>query len=150
MNHDEYFKERLDDQIAWYDAKSGHNQRAYKRLKIFEIIAATSIPLLSGALKPGDHSYLWVGALGASIAICSGISALFKFHELWIEYRSVAETLRRHRFLFLTGARPYHEADAFAVLVEAVEGLLAKESASWSGLNKPKAQPSAAKKADPA
>lgn len=141
MNHDEYLQQRLDDQIAWYDAKSQHNQKSYKRLKAFEIIAASAIPLLAGALKSSSQGYLWVGVLGASIAVCSGLSALFKFHELWIEYRSVAESLRRHRFLFLTKARPYHEADAFSILVESVEALLANENASWSSLNRPKSQP---------
>jgi len=143
MNQDEYLKQRLDDQIAWHDAKSQQNQKSYKRLRAFELTAASAIPLLSGALKSDELGYLWVGALGASIAICSGVLALFKFHELWIEYRSVAETLRRHRFLFVTKARPYHEADAFTTLVEAVEGVLAKQSASWSDLNKSKSQPPA-------
>ena len=36
--------ERLEDQIAWYDLKSQHAARAYKRVKIVEILAAASIP----------------------------------------------------------------------------------------------------------
>jgi hypothetical protein len=141
MDHQEYIEKRLDDQIAWYDAKSQQNQKAYKRMRIFEIVAASAIPLLTGAPKLGDYALVLVGVLGASIAVCSGVSALFKFHELWIEYRTIAETLRHHRFLFLTQSRPYHEGNAFAILVEAVEGVISKENSSWNSFNKPKSQP---------
>ena len=33
----EYFEQRLDDQIEWYDRKSSVNQAAYKRLRLIEI-----------------------------------------------------------------------------------------------------------------
>ena len=38
--------ERLEDQISWYDRKSGSNQRIYKRIKVTEIVAAAVIPFL--------------------------------------------------------------------------------------------------------
>ena len=141
MKPDEYIAQRLDDQITWYDKKSGYNQRAYKRLRIFEIVAASAIPLLSGAHALGNHGALLVGVLGAAIAICSAVSALSKFHELWLEYRTIAETLRHHKYLYLTESRPYHQADAFALLVEAVEGVISKENSSWNSLNRNKGKP---------
>jgi len=36
--------ERLDDQIGWYDRKSGANQRLYKLLKLLEIAIAAALP----------------------------------------------------------------------------------------------------------
>jgi hypothetical protein len=75
-----------------------------------------------------------VGILGAMIAVCSRVAGLFKIHELWIEYRTVTEALRVQKFLFLTRARPYHESNAFPVLVETVEGILAKENAGWRSI----------------
>ncbi|MDH3287817.1 MAG: DUF4231 domain-containing protein [Betaproteobacteria bacterium] len=44
----EYLEQRLDDQINWYSKKSAANQAAHKRLRLIEIIAAASIPLLAG------------------------------------------------------------------------------------------------------
>jgi len=146
MNQQEYIEQRLDNQIAWYDARSQTNQRAYRRVRIFEIIAASAIPLLSAGDRLGNYAGVVVGVLGASIAICTGVSALFKFHELWIEYRTIAETLRHHRFLFLTQSRPYHEASAFSILVDAVEGVISKENSSWGSFNKPVNQPSSDEK----
>ena len=48
MNQDDYIKDRVDGQIEWYDRKSGTNQRWFRWLRIVEIIAAASIPLLVG------------------------------------------------------------------------------------------------------
>jgi hypothetical protein len=142
MNPQDYIKGRLDDQLAWYDAKSQYNQKAYKRLKTFEIVAASAIPLLSGAPE-FKAKYFVIGALGAAIAVCAGISGLYKFHELWMEYRAAAESLRHHRFLFLTQAPPYQGENAFTLLVEAVEGVISKERSSWNGLQKPQSEPPA-------
>ena len=135
MDQQEYLEQRVDDQIAWYDRKSQSSQTAYKRLKVFEIVAAASIPIMAGL--PAQPWQLIAGVVGALIAVCSGVSGLFKFHELWIEYRAVAEILRRHRFLFLTKAAPYQGEDAFALFVDAVEGAIAKENSSWAANRRP-------------
>ncbi len=139
MDQQEYIDTRLDDQINWYDKKSQWNQKFYKRLRIFEIVAASSIPLLTGFINKQENSWhIVVGILGALIAIFSGVAALYKFHELWIEYRTVSETLRHHKYLFLTKSRPYHEENPFPLLVDAVEGIISKENSNWSSFNKPK------------
>jgi hypothetical protein len=140
MDARQYIEERLDGQIGWYDRKSQSNQKAYQRLKLFELMAASSIPLLSGLIKPDTPWHIVVGVLGAMIAVCSGIAGMFKFHELWIEYRTVTEALRHQRFLFLTRSRPYHDADAFPALVETVEGILARENASWGRFHRSKTE----------
>ena len=46
MNIENYFKERLEDQINWYDKKSNKNQRWFKFLRILEIILSALIPLI--------------------------------------------------------------------------------------------------------
>ena len=49
---DDATMKRLDDQIGWYDGKSGTNQRCYKSLKVIVFIVAALIPLLSGVQVP--------------------------------------------------------------------------------------------------
>lgn len=39
--------DRMEDQIFWYDRKSLSNQRAYKRIKIAQLAAAATIPLIA-------------------------------------------------------------------------------------------------------
>lgn len=46
MNDSEFIEQRVDDQIEWYCAKSGWNQRCFKRLRILEMICAASIPFV--------------------------------------------------------------------------------------------------------
>ena len=63
MEQDEYLKNRLDDQIDWYDRKSVQNQKWFKRLQVISIIAAASIPFLSGyitetTLIPVSYTHL--------------------------------------------------------------------------------------------
>ncbi|MEN8175826.1 MAG: SLATT domain-containing protein [Pseudomonadota bacterium] len=48
MDENDYITRRVDDQIAWYDNKSVWNQRIYKRLRIIEILCASTIPLIAG------------------------------------------------------------------------------------------------------
>ncbi len=142
MDQQAYLAERLENQIDWYDAKSQWNQKWYKRLKVFEITAAALIPLLTGFMHQQDGIwYIIVGVLGSLIAICSGIAAVYKFQELWLDYRNVAETLRQHKFLFLTKANPYQNDNAFPLLVEAVEAIIAKENSNWRNVQKTTEKP---------
>jgi hypothetical protein len=46
MGQDMYIKERLEDQIAWYDKKSQRNQKWFERLRAIALIAGASIPFL--------------------------------------------------------------------------------------------------------
>jgi hypothetical protein len=45
MNEEEYIGNRLEDQINWYDKKSIWHQKWFKRLQVYQIIAAVLIPV---------------------------------------------------------------------------------------------------------
>ena len=132
MNEDEYITDRLDDQIIWYDKKSQTNQRWFKCLRIFEIISAAIIPFLAGIGSSIPYYSVIIGALGVIIAVSAGVSAIYKFHENWIEYRTTSETLKHEKYLFQTKCPPYHQEDSFCRLVQRVEGLISKENSQWS------------------
>lgn len=132
MDVEQYLTERLDDQITWYDRKSGWNQQLHKRLRLVEVIAAASIPFLTGFIA--DFSFMThvVAVVGVAIAVISGSFSVFKFQENWIEYRTTAETLKRQKYLFLTQTSPYDSEAAFQILVETVEGLISEENSKWT------------------
>ena len=69
MNQEDYIKDRVDGQIEWYDRKSGMNQRWFRWLRIVEIIAAASIPLLVGYADSITEFKVVVGILGLLIAV---------------------------------------------------------------------------------
>ncbi len=141
LNQEEYLKERLDSQIEWYDRKSRWHQGWYKRLRFMEILAAASIPFLTGYITDATPDMkIVVGGLGVIIAVVSGAVALFKFQEHWLQYRTTAESLKHHRYLFLTKTAPYDRENSFNLLVESIEGLISKENSSWASYIKEKAK----------
>ncbi|MCP4117623.1 MAG: DUF4231 domain-containing protein [Desulfobacteraceae bacterium] len=129
---EDFLKNRLDDQIDWYSTKSQTNQKYFKRLRLLEIVAAALIPFLAGIGSSMPCYSVIIGALGVIIAVSAGSSALYKFHENWIEYRTTAETLKHEKYLYQTRCSPYDKDDAFCRLVQRVEGLISKENSQWS------------------
>ncbi|MDH3443607.1 MAG: DUF4231 domain-containing protein [Deltaproteobacteria bacterium] len=131
MNPEEYLKNRVDDQIQWYDRKSASNQRWFRRLRIVEIVAAALIPLL--AVYPGlDELRIVVAFLGLVIAVIAGVLGLFQFQENWTTFRSTSESLKQEKYLFLTKTEPYHQKDPFPLFVQRVEGMMSKERSAWA------------------
>ena len=134
MNAEEYIKQRLDDQINWYDKRSTASQRRYKGLRILEIVVASTIPLLAGfSTDAVPFLKIAAGLAGVIVAVVSGLLALNQYQENWIEYRTTCESLRHHKYRFLTGAEPYSDqGDAFGHLVNNSEDLISKENTNWA------------------
>lgn len=119
--------DHLQDQIEWYDLKSGINQKAFKYLKIFTIAAAALVPVLA-KVQP------WVtAALGVFIVITEGLQQVNQYHSNWIAYRSTCEALKHEKFLYLGHAGMYAAADnPHALLAERIESLVSQEHAKWA------------------
>jgi len=120
--------QRLEDEIAWYDAKSGENQRRFKVLKGIQLIAAAVIPV---AATFGAHPAV-AAALGALIVVVEGFQQLNQYQQNWTLYRSNAEALKHEKFLFLARAGPYANSEnGVALLADRIEGLISQEHAKW-------------------
>lgn len=133
MTEDEYLEQRLEDQLNWYERKSSYYQVRYKALRLLEIIAAAIIPFLSGLVSTFDWVVYVIGGLGIVIAVSAAISAMGKYHEYWIQYRTTSEQLKQEKFMFLTKTGPYEETEGrLNQFVERVEALIAKENATWA------------------
>lgn len=120
---------RLEDQITWYDTKSGSAQRYYKLTKYFTLAASASIPIL--ALY--DQKEV-VAILGALIAVLEGANQVNQWQHNWITYRSTCEALRHEKYTYLERADPYNIDDNVAarkLLVERVESLISTEHSKW-------------------
>jgi hypothetical protein len=125
--------ERLEDQIAWYDRKSQVNQRAYKRIKIVEILAAAVIPFLA-AIKP-PYAGVVTGGLGVLITVLEGMLHLNQYQQNWITYRSTCESLKHEKYTYLGKASPYANVpDPHALLAERIESLVSQEHARWASV----------------
>ncbi len=132
-NQEDYLKDRLDHQIDWYSRKSSFHHKMYTRLQIVTIIAAASIPFLSGyASDDTPIIKVLIGLIGIVIASITAILSLNKYQENWMSYRQTSEALKHEKYLYLTMTDPYQGEDAFQVLVQRVEGLISNEHDQWT------------------
>jgi Protein of unknown function (DUF4231) len=123
--------ERLEDQLDWYDRKSLANQRAYKRIKVVEILAAATIPLLAALGRP--QISMVTGGLGVLITVLEGMLHLNQYQQNWINYRSTCEALKHEKYTYLGKAAPYRNVpDPHALLTERIESLVSQEHAKWA------------------
>jgi Protein of unknown function (DUF4231) len=126
---EEYIKSRVDEQIEWYDRKSGINQRGFKWMRVTEIVAAAAIPILSSYQHTAFR--VTVAILGGGIAVIAGLMGLYQFQENWTHFRTTCEALRHEKFLYETGTDPYNVEQPFPLLVQRVESLISKEHSGW-------------------
>ena len=128
MSADNPTFQRLEDQIGWYDRKSGINQRWFKGLTIAELVGAALIPLAAGAGVPA----VYVGSLGVALILMKGLQRLNQYQQNWITYRSTCEALKHEKYLWLARAGPYADAARpEGTLAERVESLVSTEHAKW-------------------
>jgi hypothetical protein len=138
MTEDEFLKQRVDDQIAWYDTKSQWNQKCYKWLRVTEVVAAAAIPFLAAYITPNwSFMKIVVGFLGFLIAVITAVVSLYHFQENWIEFRTTCESLKHEKYLFLTKTEPYNTGEPFALFVYRIESLISTENTKWSQLIRP-------------
>ena len=114
MTPEEYLKDRVEDQIEYYDRKSSINKNWFNVFQIITLVASVSVPVLS-IFTSAMWARVMVAILGAATALTTGIVSLYRFRELWIEYRTTAESLKHEKYMFLTKTGPYVGDDAFAI-----------------------------------
>lgn len=137
MSEEEYLKERLEDQIKWYDKKSSDHQNIYRYGKTTQIIISALIPFGVGYVPDFNWIAYIIGSFGVLIASIEGFLSLGKYHENWIEYRSICETLKHEKYMYLTKSGVYKEpsTEIFPYFVERVETIISQENVNWAALN---------------
>jgi hypothetical protein len=129
MDEATYLKERVDDQASWYDRKCIKYKKQFYFLRTIEIIAAALIPFI--AIFKYDIVIYVTSGLGVAIVIVSGIMALKKYQENWLQYRLTRENLVREKFLYQAGTDPYNDINRFNIFVRRIEDILSAENVSW-------------------
>ncbi len=130
MSPEQYIKERVDDQLAWYCKKSTSNKNWHFRLQLATLISAASVPVISLSSSELIVRML-VAIVGSIAAITAGMVSLYQFRDLWVDYRSTAEQLKFEKYLFLTGSEPYSSSDSFSLFVIRVENTISQENRGW-------------------
>ncbi len=134
MKEEQYLNERLENQLKWYSNKSANNKMLHLWTQALVIIFSALIPFLAGFMETGPVylNYI-IGVLGMLVAILAGVSAMMKFQEKWVKYRTASETLKHEKFMYITRTGHYKgKGEHFNILVTRVENLISKENSLWS------------------
>ena len=80
---------------------------------------------------PAEFTLITV-ILSIILAIITAALKTFKFQEIWINYRTTAETLKKEKFHYDAGAIEYADAENKEQLfIERVEALISRENTLW-------------------
>jgi hypothetical protein len=118
---------RLEDQLTWYDTKASQSQKAYKRLKIAQMVVGATVPVVAALSLPAAVT----ATLAALVVLAEGIQQLNQWQTNWVLYRSTAEALQREKFLYNAEAGPYESPDRDRRLAERVDNVLSRETVKW-------------------
>lgn len=132
MQEQEYIINRLDNQIAWYDTKSQLNKSRFTALRTAELVVAATVPFVVGLITPDLMPLKFLAqVLALLVVIIAGLISLYRFQELWFEYRTTSESLRHEKFLYETKAKPYDIDQPFPLLVQRVEAQISRQHSVW-------------------
>lgn len=128
----DYIKNRVEDQINWYNRKSALNKKHYHMLQFCVILCGALIPLLIGYSDNFPAIKYIVGVLGVIIAVAEGLQNLKKYKENWLAYRNAAEALTREKILFQHQIGEFSdEPYDFKTFVFKAEQIMAGENSGW-------------------
>lgn len=122
--------DRLEEQVSWYDQKSQQTQFRYKACKFVVLVTSAIIPLI--ALSGNTGSGYFTALLGVIIVISEGLLHLNQYHHHWITYRTICESLKHEKYLYLASAGPYSSTEKLdELLAERMESLISQENTKW-------------------
>jgi 4-amino-4-deoxy-L-arabinose transferase-like glycosyltransferase len=130
---DSYFDQDLFKQYEWYSERASRFKALAQRLGLLIMgcgVVTAFLPTLRGLLGTTIVD-LAVGTLGITVALVQGVQRIWKYDEIWPEYRKASERMKREWRLYVNGAGAYRELadenEAFLRFVEATEQVIAEE-----------------------
>lgn len=135
---DDVLWQQLQAQFRWYDREATRARLVYYVLKVLALVLASAVTVLAAIEAPGALT----AALAAGVVVLEAVQQVFQFHSNWISYRTSAEALRQHAFLYVAEVGPYAERSTRrGRLAETVHTLTSGESAAWASTMRHAAAP---------
>jgi len=126
---------RLNWSINWHTKASLQAQRWYTVIKVIEISAAASIPVLAATGGDSFATKGWVAGLGALVVVLEGIQQLKKYAQNALLWGQGKEALKREYYLYKAQVAPYDSYDDRMnekILGNRVEQIIGQEVARWA------------------
>lgn len=121
----------IEDQYHYYDKKSISCKKQYYVLVSLHIMTSALIPFIALLIDVWPLARYIVAFMGSIVSILSAFKISFGLHNNWIEYRTTAETLKFHEYLFITASSPYDNDDREKLLINNVNLIVKEENRSW-------------------
>ncbi len=122
-----YVTDRYEAEIAWYDRRSRFNKRSYVVFQWGAISLSATVPALTLAGMKALPA-----ALGVALAIVTAALKTFKLQENWINYRTIAETLKKEKHFYEARIGDYRNSeDPEGLFVDRVESVISRENSLW-------------------
>lgn len=138
-DHKEYIISRVNDQINWYDKKSIRAQKKYKLFTFLTILCTSLSPVAANLILSSQKAKCIVSLLGVIATLSQGIINMSKYNENWVEYRTVCETLKKEKYMYLAQAGVYSDnEESFKFFAERVESIISQENVNWANIKKEK------------
>ena len=136
-----YLSERYENQVQWYDSRSRSNKFYYHIAQWVAIVVSASLPVLI-VMVPEDKKMISI-IPSVILAILTTALKTFKFQENWLNYRTIAETLKKEKHYYIAGANGYDDVDSREQhFVERVETLISRENTLWLEIHRKKGRKS--------
>ncbi|PKM51447.1 MAG: DUF4231 domain-containing protein [Firmicutes bacterium HGW-Firmicutes-7] len=119
------------DYLEYYDKKSISYKKWYSVLVVLDIVISAFIPFATLFIDNFSYTKYIVAFMGSVVTIVSAFKTTFGFHKNWVEYRTTAELLKYHKYLFETQSTPYCEENKGELLILNVNSIVIKENRNW-------------------
>ena len=129
----DYYEARLKPQMEYYHKKCASLQKEYRRLSIAVITINALIPVLSISVTSGGAVQYIIALLSAVASVLMSVLLLNNTKEVWLEYRSTYEKLKREKILYDVSAEKYQDR-SMQQLAVACEDIMASEHRQWKEL----------------
>ena len=122
--------------MDWYGDRSGEYKKKYQALQWGLIILAALTPVFV-AIDLTKYAAGWPEfvPIVTSVLVAIFASALktFRYQEIWLEYRTTAETLKKEKNLYMAEADDYGKSkNKERLFVLRVENLISRENTAWA------------------
>ena len=135
---DRYIKDRIDDQLSYYDRQATKMKSYYMTNRKVTAIVAVLIPVMGGLYLPlnilGQNFDLWrilITVAGLCVAILVSLEGVLHHREQWQNFRTTSEFIKAQKFLFFNRVDEYggvSDEEAFKTLVMRVEAAIKNEN----------------------
>lgn len=134
MKINEYMKERVDNQIEYFDEESIKNRKYYFSLSKAKIIVSALITFISLVFGEKTFVSIIIGLLSSLVTVTESIMNLKQYDEKWMIYRLTNEALKREKYLYEMSAGCYenlHNNLKNIKFTRNIESIIATSNDDW-------------------